>query len=104
MKAISIRNLGNKYSIKHGKSRTRLYRIWLDIKQRCYNPKQKVYKWYGAKGIKMCDEWKNDYMTFEKWAIENGCENYLIINDSHLGNLLSVEDIYIDRVNNHIYI
>lgn len=39
-----------------------------------------------------------------EWAIENGCENYLIINDSHLGNLLSVEDIYIDRVNNHIYI
>lgn len=76
---LSIRNLGNKYSLKHGKSKTRLYRIWLDIKQRCYNSKQKVYQWYGAKGIHMCEDWKNDYTTFEKWANENGYDNNLTI-------------------------
>ena len=35
------------------------------------NPKDKSYKWYGAKGISVCPEW-HDYSTFKKWAISNG--------------------------------
>lgn len=71
----------------HHKSKTRLYKIWLDIKQRCCNPKQKVYKWYGTKGIKVCEEWKNDFIAFEKWSIENGyAENLTIDRIDNKGN------------------
>ena len=75
----SQRSSGNKYSVKHNKSRTRLYKIWCDMIQRCHNPKQKVYKWYGAIGIKVCEERKNDYTLFEKWALENGYDDVLTI-------------------------
>lgn len=49
-----------------------LRRRYYHIKDRCYNPNNKAYKRYGGRGIKMCDEWFNDYFSFEKWALENG--------------------------------
>lgn len=56
----------------HGKSHSRLMPIWLSMKQRCFNTKAKAYKSYGARGITVCDEWKNSFESFEKWAFENG--------------------------------
>ena len=73
------RNKEKFYGKTHGESKTRLYKIWLDMKQRCHNPKQPTYKWYGAKGIKVCDEWKNNYLLFKKWAMENGYTGKLTI-------------------------
>lgn len=73
------RNKGNKFAVLHCKSNTRLYQVWLDMKQRCYNPKQVGYKWYGNLGIKVCKEWKNDYLSFEKWAVQNGYKDNLTI-------------------------
>ena len=58
---------------------SRLYHIYNGIKQRCYYPKAASYKWYGAKGIVMCDEWKNDFMSFYNWAITNGYFDRLTI-------------------------
>lgn len=57
----------------------RLYHIWNNIKFRCENPKCKDYKNYGARGIYMCDEWRNDFMAFRIWALENGYEEHLTI-------------------------
>lgn len=57
---------------KHGFSRTRLYRVFRDMKTRCYNKNSPDYKSYGAKGVKICDEWLNNYLSFKKWAEENG--------------------------------
>lgn len=37
------------------------------------------YKHYGARGIKMCDDWKNDFMTFYNWAMSNGYKEGLTI-------------------------
>lgn len=54
------------------KTESRLYKIYKDIKRRCYNPQRSNYKFYGGKGIKMCDEWLNDYSTFKEWAIGSG--------------------------------
>ncbi len=51
---------------KHGMSRTNIYSIWCHMKDRCYNKKDKSYKWYGAKGIKVCNEWRNDFIQFFK--------------------------------------
>lgn len=56
----------------HGMSRSQLYKVWIGIKQRCYNPNCRTYYKYGAKGIKMCDEWKNDFYSFAKWSLANG--------------------------------
>ena len=60
----------NKKSL--GKSGERIYHIWANIKQRCCNKNQKLYRLYGARGIKMCSEWKESFVKFYEWAISNG--------------------------------
>lgn len=64
---------------KHFLSRTRLYSIWSGIKSRCCHPNCNTYCNYGAKGIKMCDEWKNSPESFFKWSFENGYSDNLTI-------------------------
>lgn len=56
---------------KHGLCGTPLYNVWLTMKQRCYNPKDKHYKWYGSKGVKVCSEWLNNAEAFVEWALNN---------------------------------
>ena len=63
----------------HGKSNTRLYEIWTDMKQRCLNPNQKTYKYYGGRGITICKEWIDDFMSFYDWALENWYQDKLTI-------------------------
>jgi hypothetical protein len=65
--------------MRHGKSNTRLYRVWSRIKVRCYNKKFQHYKSYGGRGIKVCDEWLNDFMAFYNWAMANGYADNLTI-------------------------
>jgi hypothetical protein len=47
--------------------------------QRCYNHNHTHYKRYGGRGIKICDEWRNDFMSFYTWAVNNGYNEYLTI-------------------------
>lgn len=54
-----------------GRDYPRLRYVWSGMKSRCYNPNNRCYKLYGAKGITICDEW-NDFKIFAKWALENG--------------------------------
>lgn len=63
----------------HGDTDTKLYGIWSAIKARCYNENTIAYKDYGGRGIKMCEEWRNDYTAFKDWACENGYKNGLSI-------------------------
>lgn len=63
----------------HGMTNKRIYKIWSDIKTRCYNKNNKEYKWYGERNIKMCDEWEKDFMLFYNWAIQNGYTEELTI-------------------------
>ena len=58
----------------HGLNGTRIYNIWAGIKDRTLKPKNKHYHYYGGRGIKICDEWKNDFMSFYTWAMSNGYE------------------------------
>lgn len=58
--------------MKHGMSRTRLYRVWSGMKTRCYNPVDKNYANYGARGIVVCEEWKSDFLAFYGWAMASG--------------------------------
>ncbi len=62
----------------HGKSKTKLNHVWISMRDRCNNPNQKAYRFYGAKGVKVCEEW-NDFVTFETWAINNNYKEGLHI-------------------------
>ncbi|HFW6576154.1 TPA: hypothetical protein ACICD0_001386 [Campylobacter jejuni] len=56
-----------------------VYSMLDHIKQRCYNKNCKAYKYYGAIGIDVCEEWRNDYYSFCKWAEDNGYKKGLSI-------------------------
>jgi hypothetical protein len=56
-----------------------LVKILTSIKARCNNKNSNDYKYYGAKGIKICDEWLNYPDKFCKWAISNGYSDELTI-------------------------
>jgi hypothetical protein len=60
---------------KHGKNNDYLYHIWRNIKAKCYNKKNPNYNLYGGRGITVCDDWKNDFMSFYNWANVNGYKN-----------------------------
>lgn len=63
----------------HGYSHTRVYKVLTGMIQRCHNPRCKAYEHYGAKGIIVCDEWKNNHKSFVEWALNNGYKNGLTI-------------------------
>ena len=73
--------------IKHGYcangDRNPLYNAWSHMKERCYNKNYYQRKYYGGRGIMVCDEWMNP-KTFIGWAIENGWE----------------KGLFLDRINN----
>lgn len=60
-------------NIKHGKAANgkldQVYRVWIEMKQRCYNHKNKRYEQYGGRGIKVCGRWLN---SFENFAADMG--------------------------------
>lgn len=68
-----------KLNTTHGLSNTRLFRIWQGLKSRTCNPNSKDAKKYSERGIKVCDEWKNDFMSFYNWSISNGYNENLSI-------------------------
>lgn len=61
-------------TVNHGLSNHPLSHTWSNMKARCYNPNNSHYQWYGGEGTSVCDEWKDDFMTFYTWAIQNGWE------------------------------
>lgn len=63
----------------HRASNSRLDNIWAAMKQRCYYKKSISYRLYGARGIKVCDKWKNNSSAFMEWAKENGYADNLSI-------------------------
>lgn len=80
-----------KSRLKHGDKqrgkKTRLYGIWIGMNNRCNNTKHKQYNDYGGRGIKVCEDWKNDFISFKKWATSNGYADHLTIDrkENHLG-------------------
>ena len=70
--------------LKHGYNKTRIFRIYHNIKQRCYNKKHPRYDSYGGKNIVMCKEWLESLENFVKWSEENGYN----------------ENLTLDRINN----
>lgn len=77
------RELAKELHTEHGQSGTRLYNIYMLMKRRTGDERDKEYKDYGGRGIKICDEWENDFNAFYNWSINNGYS----------------EDLTIDRIN-----
>ena len=70
----------------HGKAHSKIHFVWLSMKNRCFNNKAQGFRNYGGRGIRVCDEWKNDFQSFYDYVSQL----------PHFG-----EDGYsIDRINN----
>ena len=86
--------------IIHGESKTRIYKIWIGIKKRCYNKNCKSYENYGGRGIRVCEEWENDYEAFKKWSLENGYNDLLTVDRVNVDGDYSPENCR--WVNHHV--
>src|SRR5712675_3372718 len=63
-----------------------IYRSWVAMNSRCYNPKHKSYSYYGGKGVKVCKEWRNNYQLFLDWSLKNGWKKGFQIDKDIKGN------------------
>lgn len=71
---------GNKNpNYKHGMKGSRLYSIYHNMKTRCYNKNSLSFHNYGGRGVKVCEEWLNNFISFYMWSIDNGYDNYLTL-------------------------
>lgn len=75
---------------KHNMTNTKLHHIWCGMRARCNNSNNHAYKNYGGRGIKVCDEWQNDFLAFYNWAIKNG------YNEKNKGLECSIDRINVD--------
>jgi hypothetical protein len=69
----------------HGLHDTVLYSRWKGMKKRCYNKNHKQFRDWGGRGIKVCEEWKEDFRVFYDWAINYGFR----------------KDLHLDRIDNN---
>lgn len=69
--------LRSKYN--QGLLNSKLYGVWAAMKQRCYDPNKEHFDCYGGRGITVCNEWKDDFLVFYNWAINNGYQEGLTI-------------------------
>lgn len=76
-----------KVNTTHGKSKTPEYRVWAGMLTRCYNKKEKAYKYYGGKGVTVCSRWRH----------AGGFENFL----SDMGPR-PAKGYWIDRKKNYL--
>lgn len=68
-------------NIVHGKSKTRIYRIYQHMVERCFSKSDKRYLEYGGRGITICAEWLSEhgFEHFYKWSVHNGYSDNLTI-------------------------
>lgn len=76
----------------HGMIHSRLYGIWEDMKSRCYNPNTPQFKYYGSRGITVCDEWLHSFQAFYDWAMSHGYSDELTIDRIDNGKGYSPEN------------
>jgi len=73
----------NNPNFKHGdtvkRKLNRLFTVWCGMKQRCLDKNSGNYKYYGGRGIKIYNEWKNNYLSFKNWALFHGYKAGLTI-------------------------
>jgi hypothetical protein len=63
----------------NGGSKSRIYNTWVSMVDRCNNKFSKYYRYYGGRGIIICDDWFNSFLIFREWAFANGYSDKLVI-------------------------
>lgn len=58
------KEIGSRTKTTHGLSSSRTFHIWVNMRQRCGNPKNPAYKNYGGRGITVCDRWQDSFENF----------------------------------------
>lgn len=77
---------------KHNLYKSRIYRIWRHLKERCIYKKSKDYKNYGTRGISVCEEWKNSFEKFYIWSMKHGYTDNLTIDRKNVNGNYSPEN------------
>jgi hypothetical protein len=54
--------------VKHGQRHTKLYKVWLSMKNRCNNTADCKYNLYGGRGIRVCEEWQSDFQAYHDYV------------------------------------
>ena len=81
-----------KMATKHGMARNgnrhQIYDAWVSMRNRCYNENDIGFHNYGGRGVFVCLEWKDNFLAFKKWALENGWKKGLTLDrvDNEFGN------------------
>jgi hypothetical protein len=79
----------------------RIRHIYGKMLQRCFNPKYTSFCWYGARGITVCEEWRNSFHAFRKWAISNGYDPKLVLDRKNtLGHYFPENCRWVNRQQN----
>ena len=92
-----------KGNIKHGGKDTKLYCVWISMKQRCLNQNSQAYKDYGGRGITICPEWTdrdNGFTNFRNWSLNNGYADNLEIHRENDGNYEPCSCKWVTRTEN----
>lgn len=63
----------------HHETKTRLYHIWINMKNRCFDENSSTFHHYGGRGITVCREWASSFLSFREWATANGYSDELSI-------------------------
>ena len=91
-------------------AKKRINIIWENMKQRCYNPNNTAFKYYGGKGVTVCEEWIHNSKAFRDWAMTHGyAENLTLDRIDRNGNYEPSNCRWVDMMaqannkkNNHI--
>lgn len=79
----------------YGLRNTRIASIYNGMIQRCYNKNQKAYKYYGERGVTVCNQWKDEkygFINFYIWSVNNGYKDGLTIDRVNINDQYSPEN------------
>lgn len=101
------RETSKEANTKHGYNKHKLYQIWSSMVKRCENKKNKAYKNYGERGIKICDEWRKNPEVFIKWGLSKNWNDDMTIdridvNGNYCPENCRFSDRHIQSVNQNI--
>lgn len=75
---------------KHGLWGTPLFKIWTYMITRCENENSWAYQYYGAIGVTICPQWRNDFKSFYDWSVANGWQKGLTIDKDIIPKKLGI--------------
>lgn len=85
---IKLKNSLGERTRTHGLSNHPLYDTWNSMVARCHDESRSEYKYYGARGIIVCDEWRHNPKSFIEWAVNNGWQKGMKIDKDIKGGLV----------------